>query len=150
MFVLMTLVSIFLTLSQTTNFRFNQTERVCRRQFQIWWIWQKVLRMGRKPSGKRRNCSSRAISPFPTVFSKVSSSRHVKTRDSLGKGYAKIYKMKPFYDSNLHNLVISIYSSSLPVALLSDAPGRRLSLAEQTGIRTNNLYWPETSCCRVL
>ena len=26
--------------------------------------------MGRKHVGKRRNCSSRAISPFPTVFSK--------------------------------------------------------------------------------
>ena len=27
--------SVFLTLSQTTNFRLFQTERVCRRQFQI-------------------------------------------------------------------------------------------------------------------
>ena len=26
--------------------------------------------MGRKQCGKRRNCSLRAISPFPTVFSK--------------------------------------------------------------------------------
>ena len=33
----------FLTHSQTTNFRLFQTERACRRQFQIWWKWQNVL-----------------------------------------------------------------------------------------------------------
>ena len=32
--------------------------------------WQKVLLMGGKHCGKRRNCSLRAISPFPSVFSK--------------------------------------------------------------------------------
>ena len=31
---------------------------------------QKVMQMGRKHCGKRRNCSLRAISPFPIVFSK--------------------------------------------------------------------------------
>ena len=36
--------------------------------------------------GKRRNCSLRAISPFPTVFSKGLYCRHVKTRACLGKG----------------------------------------------------------------
>ena len=35
-----------LTLSQTTNFRLFQTERVCRQQFQIWWKLNKVLQMG--------------------------------------------------------------------------------------------------------
>ena len=59
-----------LTHYQTTNFRRFQTERVCRRQFQIWRKWQKVIQMGRKHCGKWRNCSLRAISPFPTVFSK--------------------------------------------------------------------------------
>ena len=63
-----------------------QIERVCRRQFQIWWKLQKVLQMGRKHWGKRRNCSLRAISPFPTVFSKDLYCRHVKTRACLGKG----------------------------------------------------------------
>ena len=42
--------------------------------------------MVRKHCGKRRNCSSRAISPFPTVFSKGLYCRHVKTRACLGKG----------------------------------------------------------------
>ena len=41
-----------LTLSQTTNFRLFQTERVCRRQFQIWWKSQKVLQMGKNTVGK--------------------------------------------------------------------------------------------------
>ena len=37
--------------------------------------------------GKRRNCSLRAISPFPTVFSKDLYCRHVKTRTCLQKGF---------------------------------------------------------------
>ena len=42
---------------------------------------------GRKHCGKRRNCSLRAISPFPTVFSKDLYYRYVK------KGFAwEIFK----------------------------------------------------------
>ena len=67
------------THSQTTNFKIFQTERVYRRQFQIWWKWQKVLQTDRKRCGKRRNCSLRAISPFPTAFSKELYCRHEKT-----------------------------------------------------------------------
>ena len=64
--------SSHLTHYQTTNFRLFQTGRVCRRQFQIWRKWQKVIQMGRKHCGKRRNCSSRAISPFPhSVFKRL-------------------------------------------------------------------------------
>ena len=55
-----------LTLSHTRNFRLFGTERVSRRQFRIWWKWQKVLQKGRKYYGKRGNWSSRAISPFST------------------------------------------------------------------------------------
>ena len=36
--------------------------------------------MGRKHCGKRRNCSLRAISPFPTVFSKDLYCRNVKKK----------------------------------------------------------------------
>ena len=42
-----------LTLSQMTNFRLFQIERVCRQQFQNWWQWQKILQMGRKQCGKK-------------------------------------------------------------------------------------------------
>ena len=60
----------YLTHYKNTNFRLFQTERVCGQQFQIWQKWQKVIQTGRKHCGKRRNCSLRAISPFPIVFSK--------------------------------------------------------------------------------
>ena len=46
-----------LTHYQTTNFRLFQTERVCRQQFQIRRKWKKVIQIGRKHCGKRRNCS---------------------------------------------------------------------------------------------
>ena len=74
------LVYIHYTLThyQTTDFRLFQTERVCRRQFQIWQKWKKVIQTGRKHCWKRRNCSLRAISPFPTVFSKGLFPRGVK------------------------------------------------------------------------
>ena len=62
--------SSLVTHYQTTNFRLFQTEKVCRRQFYIKRKWQKVIQMGRKHCGKRKNCSLRAISPFRTVFSK--------------------------------------------------------------------------------
>ena len=76
----------FLALSQTTYFKFFQTERVCRWQFQIWCKWQKVPQMGRKHCEKRRNCSLWAITPFPTVFSRHLYCRHIKTKACLGQG----------------------------------------------------------------
>ena len=60
-----------LTHYQTTNFRLFRIERLCRRQFQIWRKWEKVIQTGRKHCGKRRNCSLRAISPFPSVFKRL-------------------------------------------------------------------------------
>ena len=85
-----------LTLSQTKKFRLFQTERISRGQFQMLSEWQKVPEKGRKHSGKRRNCSLRAISPFSTVFSKDLFCGHVKPRACLGKGQSgnvsKCYK----------------------------------------------------------
>ena len=43
-------------------------------------------------TGKRRNCSLWAISPFPTVFLKDLYNRQVKTRACLGKVYRVIAK----------------------------------------------------------
>ena len=45
--------------------------------------------MDRKHCGKRRNCLLRAISPFPTVFSKGLFPRGVKRRHYVGKGFKK-------------------------------------------------------------
>ena len=76
----------FFSLSQTTNFRLFQTERVCRWQFQIWWQFQKVLQIGRKHLGKRRNCSLRAISPFShSVFLRLVL-QTCQNQDFLAKG----------------------------------------------------------------
>ena len=75
-----------LTHYQTTNFRLFQTERVCRRQFQIWPKWQKVIQMGRKHCRKRINCSLQAISPLSTVFSKGLFPRGVKRRRCMEMG----------------------------------------------------------------
>ena len=77
---------ILLTHCQTTNFRLFQTKRVCRWQFQIWRKWQKVIQTGRKHCGKRRNCSLRAISPFPTLFSKGLFPRGIKRYHCVGMG----------------------------------------------------------------
>ena len=80
------LVMIYLTHYQTTNFRLFQTKKVYRLQFQIWRKWQKVIQTGRKHCGKRRNCSLRAISPFPTVFSKGLFPRDIKRFCCVGIG----------------------------------------------------------------
>ena len=76
-----------LTHYQTTNFRLFQTKRICRRQFQIWRKWQKVIQKGRKHCGKWRNCSLWAISPFPTVFSKGLFPRGGKRFYCVGMGW---------------------------------------------------------------
>ena len=72
-------------LSQTTNFRLFQTERICRQQFWTEWKRQKVLQMDRKHCGKRRNCSLRAISPFPAVFFKTLVLQTRKNQGLFGK-----------------------------------------------------------------
>ena len=37
----------------------------------IWMNWDTIICLSRKSCGKRRNCLLRAISPFPTMFSKA-------------------------------------------------------------------------------
>ena len=47
---------------------------------------RKFSKMGGKHCGKSRNCSLRAVSSFPTVFSKDLYCRHIKTRACLERG----------------------------------------------------------------
>ena len=86
LFIFRHFVPIELTHYRTTNFRLFQTERVCRGHLQIGQKWKKVIQTGRKDCGKRRNCSLRAISPFPTVFSKGLFPRGVKRCHCVGMG----------------------------------------------------------------
>ena len=46
---------------------------------------RKLSKQIENTAGERRNCSLRAISPIPTVFSKDLYCRHVKTRAYLDK-----------------------------------------------------------------
>ena len=62
----------------------SKTERVCSCEFQVWWKWQKVIQMRRKHCGKRRNWSLRAISSFPTVFSKKKKKNVLQTCENKG------------------------------------------------------------------
>ena len=92
--------------SKRQNFGLDQIECICRRKVQPFPKRQisdspklkefaddsfKSDENGRKISksventGKRRNRSLQAISPFPTLFSKDSKWRHVKTWACLGK-----------------------------------------------------------------
>ena len=109
-----------------TNFRLFQTERVCRRQFQIWQKCQKVIQMGRKHCWKKRNCSLRAISPFPPVFSKGLFPRGVKKVSLCGNGLNPLQhntendqSKKPF-ENTKKMLVSSIFSLSYNVFYLSE------------------------------
>ena len=51
-----------------TNFRLSKLKEFADDNFKFEENG-KVIKTGRKHCGKRRNCSSRPLSPFPTVFS---------------------------------------------------------------------------------
>ena len=80
-----------LTLSQMTNLDSSKTEEFADNNFNFDKKWQKVLQKGRKHCGKRRNCSLRAISPFPTMFSKDSFLPSTKNKGLLGKGLMHVH-----------------------------------------------------------
>ena len=74
-----------LTLSHTTILDSSKLKEIADDNFKFDKNGGKGLQTGRKHCGKRRNCSLRAISPFPAVFSKDLHCRQVKTRACLGK-----------------------------------------------------------------
>ena len=50
--------------------------------------WYKVFQTGKKKCGKRRNCSLRTISPFPSVFKRLVLQTR-KKQGLFGKGLKK-------------------------------------------------------------
>ena len=68
---------------------------------------------GKKHCGKRRNCSLRAISPFPTVFSKDLYWRHVKTGlvwERVKHNYQRIDFDETFFPQNVANpFMLKVY-----------------------------------------
>ena len=78
-----------LTVYQTTNFVLVQIESICRRNINVTYKWKFFIGLVENIVGKGENAGYqqlRAISSFPTVFSKDLYSRHVKNRACLGKG----------------------------------------------------------------
>ena len=65
------LSSTLLNISQTTNFRCFQTEIVCRRQFQIWWKWQKFSKLVENTVGKGEIVCYEKFLIFPQCFQKT-------------------------------------------------------------------------------
>ena len=60
-----------LTHYKLTNIRLFGTERVCRRKFQIWWKWKKVIQTGRKHCGKGEIAHYEQFLLFPQCFQKA-------------------------------------------------------------------------------
>ena len=54
-----------------TNFRLFQIEKLCRRQFQIWRKWQKIIQTGRKNCGKGEIARYEQFLLFPQCFQKA-------------------------------------------------------------------------------
>ena len=65
---------------------------------------KKNLQTGKKHCGKWRNCSLRAIHPFPTVFLKDLYSKHVKQQSLFGRGLTPYQTTKFYTGSNRKDL----------------------------------------------
>ena len=79
-----------LTLSQTTNFRLFQTGRVCRRQFQVWRKWQKVLQKARKHWEKEKLLITSNFSFPHSVFKRLVLQTR-KNQGLFGKGLKVLF-----------------------------------------------------------
>ena len=74
-----------LTLSQMTNFRVFETERVCRQQFQSWWKWQKVFQRCRKHKEKENLLVLSNFCFSHSVFKRIVLQTH-ENQGLYGKG----------------------------------------------------------------
>ena len=75
-----------------TNFRLFQTERVCRRQFQIRRKWKKVIQTGRKHWEKEKLLFMSNFSFSHSVFKRLVSQGHQKV-SLCGKGLTHTRKV---------------------------------------------------------
>ena len=75
-----------LTHYQMTNFRLSQIEEFADDNFIFDKNGRKLSKWVENTVGKRRNCSLRAISPFPTVFSKGLFPKGIKRCHCVGIG----------------------------------------------------------------
>ena len=129
-----------LTHYQTTNFRLFQTERICRRQFQIWQKWHKVIQMGRKHWEKEKLL----VLLFPQCFQKVcfpGASKGVIVWEWVkrlkGKGIIKILWKK-------ENLLVTTKQLFFPLShqLFHPSNGKFLSISHWFVIYSSYQFWP--------
>ena len=112
-----------LSLSQTTKFRQFQTERACRRQFLVWWKWQKTLQKGRKHWEKNKLLFTSNLSLSHSVFKRLVLQTR-KNQGLFGRGLKDLKiqiaqktlrkKVKLFILSNFtffHNVFQVLFSS---------------------------------------
>ena len=84
-----------LTHYQTTNFRLFQTERVCRRQFQISRKWKKVIQIGRKQWEKEKWLVTSNFSFSHSVFKRLVSQGRQKV-SLCGNGLTLYHTIQTF------------------------------------------------------
>ena len=70
------------------------------RMSKIWTNVDTIIRLCRKHCGKRRNCSLQAISPFPTMFSKVVCCIFRQNEYLWSKGLNTIQGINKYFDAN--------------------------------------------------
>ena len=99
----------YLTLSQTTNFGLCQTERLCRRQFHIWWKWQTVLQRGRKLWEKLKLLLTSNFFPSYSVFKRLVLQTR-KNHGLFGKGLTLYLTTKFWTDLNWKHLQMTNYA----------------------------------------
>ena len=98
----------WLTFSKTVNFRLFQTERVWRRQFQIWWKWQRVFQMFRKHWGKKEKLLIMSNFCFShSVFKRLVLQTR-KNQGLFGKGLTH-YSIDTHLDASIRQLLKTLW-----------------------------------------
>ena len=135
-----------LTLSQTTNFRLFQTERVCRGQFHIWWKWQEVFETGRIQWEKAKLLVTSNFSFSHSVFKRLALQIR-KNQGLFGKGLSYMYclQMLPFWTKPKFCCLGEVYCT---VPTLNNCPFENIVGKEKKMLVTrifsisNNVFYP--------
>ena len=88
------------------KFRLFQTERVCRRQFQIWWQLNNALQTGKKHCGKKKLLVMSNFSFSHKVFKRLVLQTR-KKQGLFGKGSVLLVEWKLSKGTNKHNSLLA-------------------------------------------
>ena len=102
--------------------------------------------MGRKRCGKRKNCSLRAISPFPPEFSKELYNGHVKTQacSVITAASAPIHAFLEFFLPVLRTMFLASrwLLSHITIVETTESGERGMNPVTMTIINPRKEYWP--------